>query len=169
MKLLVIRHAAAEDRDAFAHTGRHDDLRPTTPEGRKRMQAVSRGLRRLVPELHLLASSPLVRARQTAGIVARAYPDCVPRIAEELSPDHKLPAFLRWIRAQEGFATVGVVGHEPHLSHLISWLLAGRFTSFVRLKKGAACLLEFPGEPSPAEGRLLWLLQPGELRRVGRS
>jgi phosphohistidine phosphatase len=168
MKLLVIRHAIAETREEFARSGKHDDLRPLTSRGRRRMRRVAQGLRCLVPELDLLASSPLVRATQTARIVAQVYPDAAHATVEELAPDHKLPAFLRWLREQQHHGVVAVVGHEPHLSHLVSWLLAGRFTSFVTLKKGAACLLEFRAIPTPAEAQLRWLLQPAEIRRFSR-
>jgi phosphohistidine phosphatase len=166
MKLLVIRHAIAETREEFARSGKDDDLRPLTAKGEKRMLRSTAGLRRLVPEIQLLASSPLVRAVQTADIVARSYPRAARQTVEELAPDHKLPAFLRWLRERRQHEVVAAIGHEPHLSHLVSWLLAGRFTSFIELKKGAACLLELSDVPTPAEARLLWLHQPGQLSRL---
>jgi phosphohistidine phosphatase len=167
MKLLVIRHAIAEERAEFALTGKPDDLRPLTARGARRMRRNAARLRRLVPRIDLLASSPLARARQTAEIVAKVYGKTPLQIIEELSPDHELPSFVHWLRTRSaGSEVVAAVGHEPHLSHLVSWLLAGHFTSFVELKKGAACLLEFAGEAGPAEARLLWLLQPRQLRRL---
>jgi len=168
MKLLVIRHALAETRAEFARSGRHDDFRPTTAEGRKRMRRVAAGLQRLVPDVGLIATSPLVRAVETAGIVAEAFPGAERQTIQELAPDHQLPAFLAWLRARSATATAAVVGHEPHLSHLVSWLLAGRFSSFVVLKKGGACLLEFVAEPAAGEARLLWHLPPSLLRRFGK-
>jgi phosphohistidine phosphatase len=167
MKLLVIRHAIAEERADFARTGQHDDLRPLTAKGRRRMHRVANGLRLRVPDVRLLATSPLVRAVETADILAPVYPEAEREEVEELAPDHELPAFLRWLRERGEGDPIAVVGHEPHLSHLVSWLLAGRFTSFVQLKKGAACLLTFLGEPAPGEARLLWLLQPVDLQRTG--
>ena len=73
MRLLIVRHAIAEDRVAFAATGKDDDERPLTEEGRSRMEQGARGLRQLVPALDLVATSPLVRAVQTAEILAGAY------------------------------------------------------------------------------------------------
>ena len=70
MNVLVIRHAIAEDRDVFARTEKDDDERPLTDEGRKKMARGAQGLHTLVPKLDLIASSPLVRAQQTAAIVA---------------------------------------------------------------------------------------------------
>jgi phosphohistidine phosphatase len=167
MHLLVIRHAIATDREEFARTGEPDESRPLTASGRKRMERIAVGLPRLVPELDLLASSPLTRARETAGIVARVYPAAVRETVPALRPDERIPAFLEWVRTRTE-EKVAVVGHEPHLSHLVSWLLAGRFASFLRLRKGAACLLDLGEVPSPGEAELIWLLQPRQLRHLPR-
>lgn len=168
MKLIVIRHAIAEDREEFARTGRPDALRPLTDRGRRRMRRGARGLHRLVPRLDVLATSPLTRAAQTAEIVAAAYGGMestpIPELAPESVPDSLLP----WLRVQGVGDTVAVVGHEPHLGFLLGWLLTGRHQSFVELKKGAACLLEFDDPPAAGNAVLRWALAPGQLRRVGR-
>jgi phosphohistidine phosphatase len=56
MRLLVVRHAAAEDKDEFARAGRSDDLRPLTADGKRDMREAARGLRNVVPKLDLLAT-----------------------------------------------------------------------------------------------------------------
>src|SRR5690349_23208472 len=68
MNLLVIRHAIAEDKENFAATGRSDDQRPLTDAGRTKMRRGTQGLRTLIGKVAMLASSPLVRARETAEI-----------------------------------------------------------------------------------------------------
>src|SRR5262245_49797749 len=60
MHLLVVRHAIAEDKDVFARTGRSDDLRPLTDDGRAKMRRAADGLRSVAPEVDLVATSPLV-------------------------------------------------------------------------------------------------------------
>src|ERR1035437_9242251 len=62
----IIRHASAEERSAFAATGKSNDRRPLTDEGRRKMTEAAEGLRALVPHLDVIAASPLVRAQQTA-------------------------------------------------------------------------------------------------------
>ena len=167
MQLLVIRHAIAEDREEFAVTGQDDDLRPLTREGRRRMRRAARGLRALVPKLGVLAASPLVRADQTAEVLAGEYGGGKWESWPELSPGVHPSMLLDRLRSLhvEG-GPVAVVGHEPDLGEMVSWLLSGRAGSFVELKKGAACLLEFEGPPDPERARLLWLLAPGQLRRL---
>src|SRR4051812_39404978 len=66
MDLLIVRHGIAEDKETFGESGQSDDLRALTPKGRKKMARVARGLRAVEPSVALFASSPLVRARQTA-------------------------------------------------------------------------------------------------------
>ena len=70
MKLLVVRHGAAMEREDFASTGESDDLRPLTEEGKAEMKLIASSLSDDVEKLDVLATSPLVRARQTADIIA---------------------------------------------------------------------------------------------------
>ncbi len=164
MKLLVIRHAIAEDQEVWAQTGESDDRRPLTDEGRKRMKRGVRGLKRQLDSIDLLATSPLTRAVQTAEIVARRYKGVPTTVTPILSPDQPYQAFLDWLRSVDRAEVVAIVGHEPHLSGLVSWLLAGRDGSTIELKKGAACLLQLDGPGAPGAGTLLWALTPTQLR-----
>ena len=71
MRLLFIRHAIAEDRDEWAKSGRPDAERPLTDRGRDRMRRAARGLARLLPRPDLIATSPYLRAAETAAIVSK--------------------------------------------------------------------------------------------------
>jgi phosphohistidine phosphatase len=174
MNLLVIRHAIAEDRETFGRTGQDDELRPLTSEGRRKMKEVARGLHGLVPDLDVLATSPLVRAAQTAEIVAKAYGQKETAEAAQLRPSAPPQSLLEWLEkhgtdSREPDSAVAVVGHEPHLGMFVSWLLTGRQRSFVELKKGGACLLELDASMKPTHAKLLWLLSPAQLRRLGND
>jgi phosphohistidine phosphatase len=166
MQLLVIRHAIAETREQFASTGQDDSLRPLTKEGRKRMALAAKGLRRVVGEIDLLATSPLVRAAETAAIVAREYDDVIPVPVDALKPESKPTAFISWLRQQEGAEVVAVVGHEPTLGTFVTWLLTGIAEPRVPLRKGGACLLDFAGRPARSGATLRWSLTPTLLRRI---
>jgi phosphohistidine phosphatase len=170
MHLLVIRHAIAEEREAWAQTGEPDERRPLTDEGRKKMRRVAKGLRGLVPKIDLLGASPLTRAAQTAAIVADEYGGPEPVTVGALVPSRAPADFLSWLRdATPGHDLIAAVGHEPHLSGLVSHLLAERpHPPIVALRKGAACLLRFDDAPSAGAGCLEWLLQPGQLRRLAK-
>lgn len=165
MKVLIIRHGPAGDSAAREAKGRDDRLRPLTAEGKKQMRKAAAGLAALAPNLQVLATSPLTRAFQTAEIVAEEY-GCEIVPLEALEPDHGPEDAVGWLRKQQS-ETVGLVGHEPHLSTLAGYLLTGKPVSFLDLKKGGACMLEVTEPPKPGVGALQWLLTPRALRRLG--
>ncbi|HUF27262.1 MAG TPA: histidine phosphatase family protein [Gemmatimonadaceae bacterium] len=166
MHLLVIRHAIAEEREEFARTGEDDDKRPLTARGIRRMRRGARGLRRVVPAIDVLASSPLVRAWQTAEIIAPVYDGIAIDSLDALKPDAPPSALRAWVRTRGDAETVAIVGHEPHLGALVSWLLAGSDNSFVELRKGGAALLELDRIAAPGSARLHWLLGAVQLRAM---
>lgn len=175
MNLLVVRHAIAEDKERFAATGRSDDQRPLTDEGREKMRRAADGLKTVVRRVHVLASSPLVRARETAEIIAPALRASRIEIVDALRPERPFDDFTTWLRSraapngeevEDDEHTVAVVGHEPHLSGLVTWLMTGKTESRIELKKGAACLLEFSRSPSAGTAMLRWALTPAQLRQI---
>jgi len=169
MRLLVIRHGVAGDRDEFAFTGRPDSERPLTKEGRAKMKRAAAGLGLIVDELNLVATSPEVRAVQTAEIVADAFGGMELTIVDELAPERAPDDLLPWLRSHEHDTTLAVVGHGPHVGFLVGWLLTGRHESFFEMKKGAAAMLEFEDPPAPGAARLLWALAPSHLRKLRKE
>jgi phosphohistidine phosphatase len=167
MRLIVVRHAIAVAPEDFVGEGQPDEARPLTPKGRRRMRRVARGLRRLVPELHVIATSPYLRARETADILNDAYRrKDVPVLLTALAQDAPLDETRAWLDAQQPEATIALVGHEPHLSRLIGWLLTGTDRALGELTRGGACLLECDAPVVPGTARLGWLLRAGQLRRL---
>jgi len=167
MRLLIIRHAIAEDKEVWARTGHNDDERPLTEEGRRKMGLGAKGIQRAIDAVDLLASSPLVRARQTAQIVADAFKVNRIETTKALLPDAPLPDFVAWLERHADMQMVAAVGHEPHLGMLATWLMTDIEDSRVDLKKGAACLLEFDGKPESGGARLCWAIAPAQLRAIG--
>jgi phosphohistidine phosphatase len=167
MQLLVIRHAIAEDRDESAETGRDDSERPLTRVGRRRMRRNARGLRRVAPVIDRIASSPYVRAVETAEIVADTlgFKQEI-EIVDALTPENPSEALLPWLATHPPESTVAIVGHEPHLGRLVTWLLTQEAESHVVFKKGGACLLDLGVRPSGGGALMHWLLTPGQLRSI---
>ena len=160
MKLLVIRHGIAMDRDEFAESGESDDLRPLTKEGRKEMKDIAKWLRKKVKQIDILAASPLTRARETAAIVGNEFDIEKPEITTSLSPDRALEEFEQWCALYAEKDVVAIVGHEPHLSSLATWLISGNRESRIELKKGGACMIDFESGAQRESGTLSWLLTP---------
>ena len=168
MQLLVIRHGPAEDRATIAATAEGDPGPPLSKEGKRMMKDVAVGLRELVEKVDLISASPLLRAQQTAAILAKAYNDPPVATVRELLPESEPSALEIRLRQHSAVNVVAIVGHEPHLGILVTWLMSGVKTSRVALSKGSACLLEFSGSPAPGGGTLQWLLSPSQLRRIAR-
>ena len=166
MQLLIVRHGIAEDNAEFAKTGKSDDLRPLTAKGKDKMSRSAEGLREVVPEISEIATSPLERARETAEILARAYQMEIGATTDVLSPDAPFEKFIEWIAERAKLDVVAVVGHEPHLSALATWLMCGTEESRIELKKGAACLLTFRGVPKAGSATLEWSMHPKHLRAL---
>jgi phosphohistidine phosphatase len=168
MKLLLLRHGPAADRATWRALGKEDFRRPLTPGGRARTRAAVKGLLRIVDPPEAVATSPFARAAQTADILARAFgveaPEELPAIAPGGAPSDVLP----WLEKRARLELVALVGHEPHLGKLASWLLSGSEVSFLELRKGGACLLDLGDHPRPGGARLAWMLAPAQLRRLGR-
>lgn len=164
-QLLIVRHAVAESREAFAESGEDDALRPLTADGRRSMKRVAKGIHTLVPTLDVIAASPLVRAQQTAQVLASRYDGVTVTTTESLEPSRGPTAFATWVRKQpEG--TIAVVGHEPHLGMLVTWLMTGLAEPRVRLRKAGACLLEVSGRPRAGAAIMEWSLTPSQLRDI---
>jgi phosphohistidine phosphatase len=167
MKLLLIRHGVAEDREEFAATGEPDEKRPLTDGGRKKMKRAARGLGGVVDRVDLIATSPLTRAVQTADVLAKEYSSAARTTVGALEPEQSYESFLEWLQRLDDVETVAAVGHEPHLSGLASWLLTSEEKPLFEFKKGGVCLLEFDGVVERGSARMRWLLTPGQLRAIG--
>lgn len=168
MQLLVVRHADAGDREAFARTGQPDSERPLSPKGRGQLRLVVPALHRLVPRVDSIVTSPYVRAVETAEVLRREYSAKPLVLTGTLEPDIPPKAFEKFLRSCEGEVLV-CVGHEPHLSTLASWLTAGVDAGSMTLKKGGACLVTFDGEPRRGGGSLRWLFGPKEVAALGEA
>lgn len=154
MKIYIIRHAWAEDRDEAVYP--NDDLRPLSRKGRKRFRRFARRLAKRGLNVAQIATSPLVRCRQTADILAE-YTESEPLITEldGLRPNSQLEPLLEWTRKQEG-QDVAWVGHAPDVDALTA-ALVGDAKFAVRFDKGAVAAIEFNGPPAAGQGELRWL------------
>jgi phosphohistidine phosphatase len=166
VKLLVFRHGPAGDSDAWKAEGRDDRLRPLTSQGKKDTRQAAAGVATLLSGMDIIISSPLVRATQTADILAREY-DCEIITRDTLLPDSDLEESVTSLQERSKDQVVAIVGHEPHLSRFISYLMSGQRTSFVDLKKAGACLLELE-TIGAASATLKWLLTRRELARLSQ-
>lgn len=164
MQLLVIRHAIAMEREEYAKAGRPDSDRPLTDTGRRRMRKNARGLQRISPHPDLIATSPWLRAADTARVVAETLGVERMETLDAMLPDRHPRELAAWLNDRLELSTIAVVGHEPHLGEVVTWLLGGGDGSNVEFKKGGACLLRIDDQADAGSALLLWHLTPAQLR-----
>lgn len=165
MKIVIVRHADAGDREAFARLGKPDSLRPLSALGKRQMRSSGRGLLTLIPNCTRIYSSPYTRARQTADILAPLWGIEIEE-CDELEPDKPVSQVSDLLAAGESSETICIVGHEPHLGSLATWLLSGEDREGIAFRKGGACLIRFWEKPGAATGTLKWLMGPKELAQL---
>ena len=159
--LCLVRHGIAEERGP---AWPDDRLRPLTRRGVERWTVGAAGLLRVI-EPQVVLTSPLVRARQTATILAEAGAG-VPVVEVESLANGDMAAVGRDVAAARA-EVVAVVGHEPWMSELLAWSITPRSAAYVDFKKGAAALVSFPDGPEEGSGMLRWFLSPAVLRQLG--
>ncbi len=165
LQVYVIRHGLAEARgDAWPD----DTKRPLSEDGIAGLRQTGRALRLLDVSFGVILSSPLVRARQTAEILAAAGRPAPPIvIADSLAPGGAHTAIVKAIAAQARRAPVAIVGHEPGLGECTARFLG--LPQPLALKKGSITCIDFDRFSAAATGQLRWLLPPKVLRALARG
>ena len=169
MNLYIIRHAVAVDEGTPGFES--DSERPLTDKGRKKMRQIAKGLRNLGVEFDLILSSPYVRARETAEILADVFKMRKKiTFTENLIPLGNPELLIGEINETYAADSIAVVGHEPHLSTLVGILVAGNANLDLTLKKGGVCYLTADDlHHNDHRATLEWLLTPGILTEVGEN
>ena len=164
-ELYIMRHGIAVDRGAAGFSD--DSKRPLTPDGKKKMKDLMAGLVKAGFDLDWIVTSPLVRARETADIVADELGSRIPRDScDALRPGGSPETLITYLAKQASRKRVLVVGHEPDLSALAARLIgAGRHAN-LSFKKGGCCLITFLEFPPKSPGQLVWWLTPKLMRKM---
>lgn len=169
MRLYLVRHGIAANADGAAMS---DAERPLTARGVEKTRAAARGMRALHVNPTLILSSPLIRARQTAEIVAAELSLPADRLRESrsLTPGADALAITRELleTAAAEVERVMLVGHQPHLAGLASLLLCGVDDgAALVLRKASLCEIDAPRDALVGGGVLRSLTQPKQLRALG--
>lgn len=166
MNLYVIRHAIAVDEGTSEYES--DSERPLTDKGRKKMRQIAKSLRNLGVEFDLILSSPYVRARETAEILADVFKMKKKlHFSDNLIPLGNPELLITEVNEKYPVNSLAVVGHEPHLSTLMGLLVAENAKIDVTLKKGGVCYLSADDLHQEHRATLEWLLTPGILMEIG--
>ncbi|QDU67238.1 SixA phosphatase family protein [Engelhardtia mirabilis] len=161
MHLHLVRHAIAAERAG----AERDAARPLTAEGKRRFRKCARGLGRIGPRYDAIVHSPLLRAVESAELMAGLCDDI--RVDDLLARPPGRPLFtLLSELQQQGAERLALVGHQPWLGELAAWLTIGstEAASSLPLKKGGVIWLE--GNPVPGGMVLRASIPPALLRSM---
>jgi phosphohistidine phosphatase len=160
MHLYIVRHAWAGQSGDPRYPD--DGLRPLTVEGRKRFRRLNKKLLKRSFDPAHIATSPLVRCRQTADVIAELSPRKPDVVAlADLAPRGELNPLVTWTR-DKWPEDVAWVGHAPDVEELTAALI-GDARARIRFAKGAVACLEFADELAAGHGELIWLATAGML------
>ncbi len=127
MDLILWRHA-----EAFEMREVEDDLaRALTPKGERQAQRMAEWLGQRLAHSTRILVSPALRCQQTAKALGKKF-----KTLQELAPDGNGEALLKAARWPDASEPVLVVGHQPTLGLVASFLLSGQPQGWT-LKKGA--------------------------------
>lgn len=163
IELYLVRHAIAAERGPKYPD---DRLRPLTPAGTKRFAQSVPGLLELDVVIDSVLTSPLVRARETATLLASGLkPKPAIIEVEALAPGGRHQAIVEAIKSHaKRHRRLALVGHEPDLGEFAARLLGARGN--VEFKKGGIALIEVDGATPGGPGTLRWMLPPKAMRAL---
>ncbi|MBD2778331.1 phosphohistidine phosphatase SixA [Iningainema tapete] len=160
MELYLIRHGIAEER----LDGVNDEARSLTKEGRQKTEKVAQRLKKLDFHFDLIATSPFVRARQTAEILVATGLSSQWEECNHLLPSGSIHNWVTdWLKPSKYQAEtqLALVGHEPNLSSWAEILVWGQAKAGLDLKKAGMIGLKLPETGSPlGRSQMFWLTPP---------
>jgi phosphohistidine phosphatase len=156
MNLFFLRHGEAGD----PWPGGDDSLRPLTDDGIRKLELEAATLLHWNLGLDLIVTSPFLRARQTADIVAKTL-NLPLREDKRLTAGALRSSEIRDIVVEHHtLNNMMLVGHEPDFSTALRTLTGGR----CQLKKGGLAQVRVSDDSTPAT--LICLLTPAQLGGV---
>jgi phosphohistidine phosphatase len=161
--IYLVRHGiAAEQGPEFPD----DADRPLTPDGIARLRVEVAGLRELDVRIDRVLTSPLVRAAQTAEILAAGIGCSGPPVrVDALRPGGRYDALMAALARLGDVRAVALVGHMPSIGEVAARLIGAREP--LPFKKGGICCIDTDALPPAAAGRLRWFVPPRALRALG--
>ncbi len=161
--LYLVRHAIAAER---GETYPDDSKRPLTPKGANKFRKAARGLAALDVQIDCIVTSPFVRARQTADILAAELPSTPPVFeTAALVPGGDFHALVAELDGYARYSSIALVGHEPGIGEIAGRLIGLRHA--IEFKKGAVCRIDIETLPPAAPAHLHWFCTQKILGSIG--
>ena len=170
MNLYLIRHAISVSVGEGTEAYEDDTQRPLTEKGQKKMRQIAKGLAALGIDLDLIISSPYIRARETAEILANALKMKKKVVfSDNLVPLGDPDLLISEINEKYPVDNLAIVGHEPNLGTLTGLLVSENAKIDITYKKGGVCKCSADDLRHTRTATLEWLLTPGILVELSKK
>lgn len=162
--LYLMRHGIAAD----PAPGTSDADRPLTEEGVRKTTRVAVGLQQIGVAPDVILSSPLRRAEETARIVAAVVaPSARVELYPLLAGGEPVEDVVKNLRVPRRAREILLVGHQPDLGQLASYLLTGSANlAPPPFRKASVAAINVTAVPPREAGVLEWFLTPAQLRAI---
>lgn len=152
MKLYIVRHGEAIERGGETP----DEWRYLTPQGRYLFRKTAKRLKKKGISLDYIITSPLLRAVQTADILAETLKFEGHLVASgDLAGGFDRSKMLNVLAAFPQAKAVALVGHEPDLSVLVGSLLDLR--GAFKFRKGGVVALKYDPAAPKTPASFKWM------------
>ncbi len=142
MRLILVRHAKAEDREKWI--GKDDLKRPLTKKGVKQAKQLAKYIGKKYPDVDAIISSLALRACDTAKYIAKKQAHCTFLVTPNINPEEGIEGFLKnKDEIEEDWQTLVVVAHEPAISEFVRFICA---KGTLNLCVGKGCVVELEHE-----------------------
>jgi phosphohistidine phosphatase len=167
LTVYLMRHGIAAD----AAPGTNDADRALTADGIRKTTRAAVGLQKLGVAPDLILSSPLRRAEETARLVADVIaPSAGVELYPPLAGGAAIEDVIRSLRPPRRAREIMLVGHQPDLGELASYLLTGSTTlAQLPFRKAGVAAIALSALPPRSPGTLEWFLTPAQLRAIASS
>ncbi len=162
MKLFLIRHTNPIEKET--KTVRTDDLRFLTSDGRALARRVFVSLKKRLTDIEQIFTSPLIRAVQTAEILAATIEfKGEVELVNELKNESSISSVISLLELHSALNDIALVGHEPKMSILLD-TLCGSSSGIDGFAKCGIALLDY--DPKIHTGKFIGYFDPRRLEKV---
>ena len=163
MILYFIRHGEA------GHVAPSDFERTLTTRGEGTVHGVGRTLSGMIGRVHGIFASPLVRAQQTAAILAEYFDKAAIETCDHLTPGADPAKLLGELRHCTNDSNILLVSHEPFVSTCVSYLTYGTSDARISIKPASVACVHVGAVLAQGAGRLDWLMTAEHLARMNHE
>ncbi|MBN1419018.1 MAG: phosphohistidine phosphatase SixA [Planctomycetes bacterium] len=161
MKLFLMRHGDAQKSDDAPR----DRDRRLTDKGKTKLIKEGGGFRRIGLDFDAIWSSPYVRAKETAEIIAEQteFRGDVESY-DALTPGGNFEAIRQRLQGLKSSSRILMVGHAPDLGLLASELCFKKGAPEIPMKKGGLIRIDIEDWSDAPPGELRWVLTGKQVR-----